>query len=95
MLRELEGLVTTPATEEEIQRAASYVAGQTEVGRQRGAAVMAEILDAWLEGTGLAELEDPTGPYLAVTAEQVRSIAARYLDPARRAEGVVRGKIPD
>jgi zinc protease len=95
MLRELEGLVTTPAAEEEIQRAASYVAGQTEVARQRGAAVMAEILDAWLEGTGLAELEDPTGPYLAVTADQVRSLAARYLDPARRAEGVVRGKLPD
>lgn len=95
MLRELEGLVSTPATEEEIQRAASYVAGQIEVARQRGAAVMAEILDAWLEGTGLAELEDPTGPYLAVTADQVRSIAARYLDPPRRAEGVVRGKIPD
>jgi zinc protease len=95
MLWELGGLVTVPATDEEIRRAANYVAGQVEVARQRAGAVMGEILEAWLEGTGLAELEDPAGPYLAVTADRVTAIAERYLDPSRRAEGIVRGKTPD
>ena len=95
MLAELAGLIATPADEDEIRRAASYVAGQVEVARQRAAAVLGEILDAWLEGTGLTELEDPVAPYHAVTAGDVARVAERYLDPARRAEGVVRGKTPD
>ena len=70
----------------------AYLAGQAEVSRQQAGAVMGEILDAWLEGTGLEELEDPAAPYLRVTARQVGDIAARYLDPDRRAEGVVRGR---
>ena len=95
MLAELAGLIAEPAGEDEIRRAASYVAGQVEVARQRAGALLGEILDAWLEGTGLAELEDPAGPYLTVSAADVARVAERHLDPARRAEGVVRGKTPD
>jgi zinc protease len=95
MLAELAGLISAPAGEDEIRRAANYVAGQVEVARQRAGAVLGEILDAWLEGTGLAELEDPAAPYLAVTAAEVAKVAERYLDAARRAEGVVRGKAPE
>jgi hypothetical protein len=42
-------------------------------------------------GNGLMDLEDPAGSYRAVTAEEVLQVARQNLDPARRAEGVVRG----
>jgi (2Fe-2S) ferredoxin len=35
---------------------------------------------------------DPAAAYRRVTAEVVRDVAARYLDPARRVEGLVRGR---
>jgi zinc protease len=92
MLDELRSLAATPPAEDEVRRASAYLAGQAEVSRQQAGAVMGEILDAWLEGTGLEELEDPAAPYRRVTARQVGDLAARYLDPDRRAEGVVRGR---
>jgi predicted Zn-dependent peptidase len=62
------------------------------VQRQTAAAVAGEIADAWLMGEGLDELADPAAPFRAVTGEQVRAVAARYLDPQRRVEGIVRGE---
>jgi hypothetical protein len=61
------------------------------VSRQSGAAVAGEILEAWLSGSGLEELADPAARFRAVHAEDVQRVAAASLDPARKAEGVVRG----
>ena len=94
MLAELVALRSSPADEDGIARSARYLAGQAEVSRQRAAAVLGEILEAWLEGEGLAELEDPVGPYLAVTAKDVAAVMERYLDPEARVEGIVRGSMP-
>jgi len=94
MLVELAGLRTAPPGDDEIARSAQYLAGQAEVSRQRAGAVLGEILEAWLEGEGLAELEDPVGPYLAVTARDVANLMERYLDPDARVEGIVRGTVP-
>jgi hypothetical protein len=58
---------------------------------QSGSAVAAEILEAWVAGTGLPELADPAAAYRAVTAEDVLRVATDCLDPAGRVEGVVRG----
>jgi hypothetical protein len=52
--------------------------------------VASEIIDAWLGGGNLEELEDPGAPYRAVTAEEVRTVVAESFS-AKRAEGVVRG----
>jgi hypothetical protein len=52
---------------------------------------MGEILDAWIAGRGLEELADPAAPFRAVGAEDVQRVAAESLDPALKAEGVVRG----
>ena len=92
MLAELASLRATPPGEDEIARSARYLAGQAEVSRQRAGAVMGEILEAWLEGDGLAELEDPVGPYLSVTAGDVARVMVRYLDPEAHVEGIVRGQ---
>ena len=39
----------------------------------------------------LSELVDSAAPYRAVRPEDVQMVAARYLDPEARVEGVVRG----
>ncbi len=91
MLVELSRFTREPVAEAELQQAVSYLAGQAEVSRQSGGAVAGEILEAWVAGSGLAELADPAAPFRAVDAEDVLRVAAASLDPARKAEGVVRG----
>ncbi len=77
----------------ELEDAVNYLAGQTEVQRQTAGAIGAEILDAWLIGTGLDELRDPTAGFRVVTRDRVRAVAEASLVADRRAEGVVRGRI--
>jgi zinc protease len=91
MLEELERFAREPVSPEELHQAVSYLAGQAEVRRQHASAVAGEMLEAWLIGTGLEELEDPAAAYLAVTAEQVQAVAAASLGGLTRAEGIVRG----
>jgi zinc protease len=92
MLRELTRFAREPVTAAELRQAVSYLAGQAAVSRQSGAAVAAEILEAWISGNGLGELADPAASFRAVTAADVLRVAAGSLDPARRVEGVVRGR---
>jgi zinc protease len=91
MLVELERFAKEPVGEDELRQAVNYLAGQAEVSRQSGPAVAGEILEAWIAGTGLEELDDPAARYRAVTAEAVMQVAAEHLVASRRAEGVVRG----
>jgi zinc protease len=91
MLAELDTFRQERVTTTELAQAIAYLAGQSEVQRQSGAAVASEILEAWLLGEGLDELADPAEGYRRVTAEAVRDVAAASLDPGRRAEGVIRG----
>jgi len=94
MLEELARFAATPVTAEELSRAIGYLAGQAEVQRQSAGHLASEIVDAWMLGEGLEELEDPAAPYRRVTAEDVWRVAADCLRPASRAEGVVRGGVP-
>jgi zinc protease len=91
MLLELDRFTRTPVSETELAQAINYLAGQAEVARQSGGALAGEILEAWLIGNGLGDLDDPGAAFRAVTAEAVLQVAQRNLDPTRRAEGVVRG----
>jgi predicted Zn-dependent peptidase len=91
MLLELGRFAREPVTPGELDGAIGFLAGQAAVRRQSSGAVASEILEAWTIGEGLAELADPAAPIRHVTAEQVQAAAAGYLDPSRRAEGIVRG----
>ena len=91
MLKELARFTREPVSEPELRQAINYLSGQAEVSRQSGSAVAGEILDAWIAGTGLQEMEDPAARFRGVTADDILGVASRYLDPARRVEGVVRG----
>ena len=92
MLRELQRFAEERVTEEELTQAVNYLAGQTAVNRQRASAVAGEMIEAWLAGGGLMDLEDPAGHYRAVTADQILDVAQATLKGAR-AEGVVRGTV--
>ena len=92
LLQELAGFAAEPPKADELTRAINYLAGQVAVERQTTGAVAAEIAEAWLAGTGLDELADPAASYRAVSAEQVRELAAASFDPGRRVEGIVRGR---
>jgi zinc protease len=92
MLVELEQFRHELVTPIELAQAVSYLAGQAEVARQNSSAVAGEIVEAWLAGDGLSEIEDPGRRYRQVKAEAVQEVAAKYLDPEQRVEGVVRGK---
>lgn len=90
MLRELERFATERVSPEELQRATNYLAGQTEVSRQTSSSLVSEILDAWLAGGGLSDLDNPAERYRAVTAEAVRAVAASIM-AGTRAEGLIQG----
>jgi predicted Zn-dependent peptidase len=94
MLRELQRFADERVTPIELAQATSYLAGQTAVNRQSASAVAGEMLEAWLSGGGLTDLEDPAAKYRTVTAEAIRDVAAATL-AGSRAEGVVRGKAQD
>ncbi|HEY6948415.1 MAG TPA: insulinase family protein, partial [Gemmatimonadales bacterium] len=91
MLEELERFVREPVGAAELEQAVSYLSGQAEVRRQHATSVAAEILEAWLVGAGLAELEDPGAAYRAVSAEELQALASACLGRPGRAEGIVRG----
>jgi zinc protease len=91
MLDELERFTQTPVSDSELRQAVNYLSGQAEVGRQSGGALAGEILEAWMIGNGLGDLENQGAAFRAVTADDVSRVAQRYLQRSRRAEGVVRG----
>ena len=71
MLEELARFTQEPVSEAELQQAANYLAGQAEVGRQSAAGLAGEIVEAWLIGNGLDDLENPGAAFRAVTKEDV------------------------
>ena len=92
LLSEIQRLRDEPVTAEELQRATRYALGSHAIALQSGSMVLAAILDAWLFGSGLEELEEYESQRAAVTAASIQAWAREALDPARRVEGVVRGK---
>jgi len=94
-------IATGPAQEDEARdgllaefarlRAQVYAVGTHAIQQQSGAAVLGEMVDAWLLGDGLHELGEFDARVRAVTPAAVQALAQRWFDPARRVEGVVRG----
>jgi zinc protease len=91
LLAEFAKFVQAPPSAEELERAQRYLIGGHAIAQQSGAAVLAELVDAWMFGDGLHERHEVTTRLSAVTAREVQELAARYFDPARVVEGVVRG----
>jgi zinc protease len=91
LLAEFEKLRDQPVTAEELARAKEYVVGSHAISQESGGALLAEMLDAWMFGSGLGEILEHDARIRAVTADQMRAVAQQYFDPKRRVEGIVRG----
>ena len=91
LLREFERLREEPVTEDELARAKRYAIGSHAIRQESGGAVLAEMLDAYMYGSGLAELALYESAIQSVTAQDILALAREFFDPERRVEGVVRG----
>jgi zinc protease len=91
LLREFGKLRNGDVTDQELRRARNYLIGTHAIARQSGASLLGEIIDAWLLGEGLAELDDYADRIRNVSAADIRAVSDAAFDETRRVEGVVRG----
>jgi zinc protease len=78
-------------SDEELERAKRYAIGSHAIRQESGSAILGDMIDAWMLGSGLGELAEHDARIEEVTAEDVLRLARQYFDPSRRAEGIVRG----
>jgi zinc protease len=90
LLGEFARLRREPVTDEELKRAQTYAIGLHAIRQQSGAAVLADLVDAYLFGA-LRDLDDYEARIRAVTPSAMQLVALEHFDPARRVEGLVRG----
>ena len=95
LLREFARLRDDVVTDEELRRARTYALGTHAIAQQSGGNVLSELVDAWLYGTGIDELDHFADRLHAVTPQGMRDLARRHFDPERRVEGIVRGRQGD
>ena len=91
LLAEFAKLRDADVSAEELERAKRYAIGTRAIRQESGGAVLAEMVDAWLYGSGLAEIDEHDERIMAVTPAQMRAVANRYFVEERRVEGIVRG----
>ncbi|HEY8311234.1 MAG TPA: insulinase family protein, partial [Gemmatimonadaceae bacterium] len=91
LLAQFVDLRNTPVTEDELSRARKYMLGMHDIRQESGGAMLGDMIDAWLFGQGLFELDDYVSHIEAVTAAGIQDLARDYFDAARVVEGVVRG----
>jgi zinc protease len=90
LLTEFARFREAPPTDEELERARTYALGAHAIRQQRGAAVLGDMIDAWLNGQ-LAELSEFEARVAGVTRESMLALARRFFDPGVHVEGIVRG----
>jgi zinc protease len=91
LLLEFERLRDSLVSDEELARAQVFALGTRAIALQSGGYVMSELVDAWLLGEGLEELDTFEDRVRSVTREAMRSVARTFFDPSVRVEGIVRG----
>jgi zinc protease len=91
LLAEFARLREEPVTAEELDRAKEYLVGSHAISQESGGSLLGEMLDAWMFGAGLSDIDRFVDRVRAVTASEMRDVAERYFNPERRVEGVVRG----
>ncbi len=92
LLKEIERLRTQGVTAEEVRKSAAYSIGVHEMRLQTRYGLVLEYARAIYSGLGVQGVAGYSDAVRRVTPEQVRSVAAKYLDPAGLREAVVRGR---
>ncbi|MEJ7812640.1 MAG: pitrilysin family protein, partial [Gemmatimonadaceae bacterium] len=91
LLAEFAKLREQLVTDEELTRAKEYAIGTYAIHQASGGAVLGDLVDAWLFGRNLRELEEHDARVRAVAPLAMRDLARRYFDDGRVVQGIVRG----
>jgi zinc protease len=91
MLEELRRTTTERLDPEELARARRYMIGSWQIRQQTHARQLADLAYALLLGNGLRDLREFEACINALTAEDVRAAAERWLVAEEMVESVVRG----
>ena len=91
LLAEFAKLCESPVSDQELDQGKTYLRGSWAIRRESGAAVAADLADAWLFGRSLEEIDAYDGRIRAATASDLLACARRYFDPSRLATAVIRG----
>ncbi len=91
LLREFAKLAEGEVGRDELERARRYAIGAWQIRQSSGASVLAEVAEAWMHGD-LGSIARYPADLMAVTPARMRALAGRWFDPARRVEGIVRGR---
>jgi zinc protease len=92
LLREFARLREEPVTAAELDRARTYALGTHAIARQNAGHVLAEVVDAWMYGRGLEELDEAEERIRSVTADDILQLCRAYCRSELRVEGIVRGR---
>ena len=92
LIEQFTDLRAAPVTDEELRRAKRYMLGMHDIRQESGGVVLGDIINAWLLGAGLSELDSYAAKIAAVSAADIQRLALDYFDTTRIVEGVVRGE---
>lgn len=92
LLHEFAKLRESPVNDDELSRARTYALGTHAIAQQSGSSVLSELVDAWLFGEGLGEIDAYESRIRGVTARDILLLAREHFDDRRRVEGIVRGR---
>jgi zinc protease len=91
LLAEFAKLRAEPVTEAELAQAKEYAIGTHAIRSQSGGALLGELIDAWLFGRGLREIDEHDARIRAVTASDMQALAHRYFVESALVQSVIRG----
>jgi zinc protease len=91
LLEEFQRFVDEDVSHDELMRAREYMLGTWKIRRQTNGSHLSDLADVLLVGRGLQELREYVPSVSAVMPKDIREVAAKYFDPARLVEGIVRG----
>ena len=91
LLAEFAKLREAPVTAAELAQAKEYAIGTHAIRSQSGGALLGEIIDAWIFGRGLHEIDEHDARIRAVTAEEMQQLANRYFVESALVQAVIRG----
>jgi zinc protease len=78
-------------TEAELAQAKEYAIGTHAIRSQSGSALLGELIDAWLFGRGLDEIDEHDARIRRVSASDMQEVATRYFVESTLVQSVIRG----
>ena len=91
LLAEFAKLRESPVTEAELSQAKEYAIGTHAIRSQSGSALLGELIDAWIFGHGLHEIDEHDARIRAVTAQEMQELARRCFVESALVQSVIRG----